>query len=94
MQRLHAGLHVSMLARRNGCVVRRPSLHLRARMPQGYTSPHEDAARDRGARILMKLVHLIFAVVTLAAVSAIALAGPSQANGGTRGLYLPEVAAS
>ena len=92
MQRLHAGLHVSVLARRNGCVVRRPSLHLRARMSQGYTSPHEDAARDRGARILMKLVHLIFAVITLAAVSAIAIAGPSQADSDASGLYLREVA--
>lgn len=81
-----------MLARRNRCVVRRPSLHLRARMSQRYTSPHEDAARDRGARILMKLVHLIFAVVTLAAVSVIAIAGPSQANGDAGSLYLREVA--
>jgi hypothetical protein len=63
-------------------------------MSQGYTSPHEDAARDRGARILMKLVHLIFAALTLAAVSAIAIAGPSQADGDASGLYLKEVAAS
>ena len=42
----------------------------------------------------MKLVHLIFAVITLAAVSAIAIAGPSQANGDEGGLYLKEVAAS
>ena len=42
----------------------------------------------------MKLVHLIFAVVTLAAVSAIAIAGPSQADGDASGLYLEEVAAS
>lgn len=41
----------------------------------------------------MKVVHLIFAVVTLAAVSAIALAGPSQADGGAGGLYLSEMAA-
>lgn len=92
MQRLHVGLHVSVLARRNGCVVRRPSLHLRAEMSQGYTFPHEDAARDRGARILMKLVHLIFAVITLAAVSVIAIAGPSQAEGDAGGLYLREAA--
>lgn len=40
----------------------------------------------------MKLVHLIFAVVTLAAVSVIAIAGPSQANGDAGSLYLREVA--
>lgn len=41
----------------------------------------------------MKIIHLIFAVVTLAAVSAIAIAGPSQ-TGGAGGLYLTEDAAS
>ena len=40
----------------------------------------------------MKLVHLIFAVITLAAVSAIAIAGPSQASGDAGGLYLREAA--
>ena len=40
----------------------------------------------------MKLVHLIFAVVTLAAVSAIAIAGPSQADSDAGGLYLREAA--
>jgi len=29
----------------------------------------------------VKLIHVIYAIVTLAAVSAIALAGPSQADG-------------
>ena len=42
----------------------------------------------------MKIIHLIFAVVTLAAVSVIAIAGPSQASGDAGGLYLPEVVAS
>jgi hypothetical protein len=41
----------------------------------------------------VKLIHLIFAIVTLAAVSAIAIAGPSQA-GGAGDLYLQEVVAS
>jgi hypothetical protein len=45
----------------------------------------------RGSK--MKLIHLIFAIVTLAAVSAIAIAGPSQA-GGAGDLYLREVVAS
>jgi hypothetical protein len=63
-------------------------------MSQGYTSPHEARRETAGRGSLMKLVHLIFAVVTLAAVSAIAIAGPSQANGGASGLYLKEVAAS
>lgn len=40
----------------------------------------------------MKLAHLIFAALTLATVSAIAIAGPSRADGGG-GLYL-EAAAS
>lgn len=42
----------------------------------------------------MKLIHLIYAVVTLAAVSAIALAGPSQAGRGAGDLYLERVVAS
>src|SRR5690349_19806751 len=45
----------------------------------------------RGSK--MKLIHLIFAIVTLAAVSAIAIAGPSQADGASD-LYLREVVAS
>ena len=35
----------------------------------------------------MKLIHVIYAIVTLVAVSAIALAGPSQADSG---LYLDD----
>ena len=35
----------------------------------------------------MRLIHLFFAVATLAAVSAIALAGPSQADAG---LYIQD----
>jgi hypothetical protein len=64
-------------------------------MSQGYTFPHEEAARDRWERTTrMKLIHLIYAVVTLAAVSAIALAGPSQAGRGAGDLYLERVVAS
>jgi hypothetical protein len=44
-------------------------------------------------KLRMKLVHIVFAVVTLASVAAIAIAGPSQA-GGARDLYLPGAVAS
>ena len=42
----------------------------------------------------MRLVHLLFAVVTLAAVSFIAVAGPSRADGDAGGIYLTEAPAS
>jgi hypothetical protein len=67
-------------------------VHLRARMSQRYTFPMKRRPETARERKSMKLKHLIYALVTLAAVSGIAMLGPSQADNG--GYYLQGGAAS
>lgn len=79
-RRVQGRLHKGALAWRNRCVLRRPSLHLRAKRSHGYTSLNDAAhgRRERGEAMTLK--HIFYALVTLAAVSSIALMGPSQGD--------------
>ena len=73
-------LHKGAFAWRNRCVLRRRSLHLRAKTSHGYTSPNDAALSAGRGTEQVTLKHIFYALITLAAVSSIALMSPSQAD--------------
>jgi hypothetical protein len=77
---VQGGVHEGAFPWRNRCVVRRPSLHLRAKRSHGYTSPNDAALSAGRGTEQVTLKHIFFALITLAAVSSIALMSPSQAD--------------